>query len=46
MARTIGDYYVKIPALGGFVGGLIAEPTINFLKVDDKSDFLLLGCKL
>ena len=36
---------MKIPALGGFVGGLICQPCINMLRVDDKSDFLLLGCK-
>ena len=45
MARTIGDYYAKVPALGGIKGTIIAEPCINILKIDPFSDFILLGCK-
>ena len=45
MARTIGDYYAKIPELGGVKGTLVSEPSINLLRVDHNSDFLLMGCK-
>ena len=44
VARTIGDFYAKIPELGGVKGLVSSEPCINRFKVDDKSDFILMGC--
>ena len=44
VARTIGDYYAKIPEFGGMKGLVSAEPCINILKADERSDFLLMGC--
>ena len=44
MARTIGDYYCKIPELGGIKGTVSPEPCINILRIDEKSDFILMGC--
>ena len=44
VSRTIGDYYCKLPELGGVKNTVSAEPCINILKVDEKSDFLLMGC--
>ena len=44
VSRTIGDYYCKMPELGGVKGTVSPEPCINILKIDEKSDFLLMGC--
>ena len=44
VARTIGDYYAKLPELGGVKGSVIGDPCINVLKADERSDFLLMGC--
>ena len=44
VSRTIGDYYCKLPELGGIKGTVSPEPCINILKIDEKSDFLLMGC--
>ena len=39
------DYYVKIPAFGGKKGSLSSEPCIKTFIINDKTDFLILGCK-
>jgi len=44
VARTIGDYYVKLPAFGGKAGALSSEPCIKTFMINDKTDFLILGC--
>jgi protein phosphatase 2C family protein 2/3 len=44
VARTIGDFYAKIPELGGVKGLVSSDPCITLFKVDDKSDFILMGC--
>ena len=44
VARTIGDFYAKMPELGAIKGLLSSEPCINVFRVDDLSDFLLMGC--
>jgi hypothetical protein len=31
---------------GGIPGTNVPQPCINMIKVDEKSDFILLGCKL
>lgn len=45
VVRTIGDYYSKIPELGGKSGTNIPYPCVNLIPIDDESDFILLGCK-
>ena len=45
VVRTIGDYYSKDPIFRGIPGTNINMPVINMIKIDDKSDFVLLGCK-
>ena len=46
VVRTIGDYYSKLPQFGGKKGTNICLPCINLIPIDDKSDFILLGCKI
>jgi hypothetical protein len=45
VARSLGDFGCKIPSIGGKVGVVVSKPCINFFKIIDKSDFILLGCK-
>lgn len=45
MARTIGDLGSKSPLFGGNAGTVISKPCINKLQINEKSDFILLGCK-
>ena len=45
MARAIGDFGTKIPSIGGKVGTIIPHPCVNTFKINDKTDFILLGCK-
>ena len=45
MARTIGDYGVKIPELGGKPNMVVCLPSVQSFQIHDKSDFILLGCK-
>ena len=33
-----------MPELGGLTGAVSSKPSVNILRVDDKSDFLILGC--
>jgi hypothetical protein len=42
----LGDFKSKIPSIGGKVGTVIAKPCVNSFKITDKSDFILLGCKV
>jgi hypothetical protein len=35
----------KLPELGGNPKVLITEPSITKISLDDKSDFILIGCK-
>ena len=44
VARTIGDFYAKLPELGGIRGLVSPDPCINVLRIDQKSDFLIMGC--
>ena len=36
----------KIPDLGGNPKVLISKPCVTMFKIDEKSDFILLGCKI
>jgi serine/threonine protein phosphatase PrpC len=44
VSRTFGDVEAKIPKLGGIPGVVIATPEIKVIKLNNQSDFLLLGC--
>ena len=44
VVRTIGDFYAKIPHLGGLVNAVSSRPCVNILRADEKSDFLIMGC--
>ena len=33
-----------MPELGGLVGAVSYKPCVNILRIDDKSDFLIMGC--
>ena len=33
-----------MPELGGLKGTVSSEPCINILKIDERSDFILMGC--
>ena len=43
IARTIGNFYAKMPEFGGIKGIISPDPCINTFRVDDKSDFILMG---
>jgi len=45
VSRAFGDVEAKIPGLGGNPKVLIAEPSIVKIIIDEKSDFILIGCK-
>ena len=45
MARTIGDLASKNPLFGGLNGTVINKPCVNKILINEKSDFILLGCK-
>ena len=45
VVRTIGDYYSKDPLFKGKEGTNVPMPCINLIPIDEKSDFILLGCK-
>ena len=45
VARAFGDVEAKIPNLGGNPKVLIAQPCITTFRIDEKSDFILIGCK-
>jgi len=45
VVRTIGDYYSKNKEFGGMPGTNVAMPCVNEIQIDEKSDFILLGCK-
>ena len=44
VARSFGDYGVKITELGGKENTLICNPCLNWFVISQKSDFILLGC--
>ena len=44
MARSIGDFGSKSPLIGGLKGTIIPKPCINKIQINEKSDFLILGC--
>jgi len=44
VARAFGDVEAKIPNLGGNPKVLIAKPCITMFRIDEKSDFILIGC--
>lgn len=46
VSRAFGDVEAKIPELGGNPKVLIADPCISKIDIDDKSDFILIGCKI
>ena len=46
VSRAFGDIESKIQALGGNPNVLIAKPCITFFKINKKSDFIIVGCKL
>ena len=35
----------KNPLAGGMIGTVIGKPCVNKFQINDKSDFILLGCK-
>ena len=45
VARAFGDVEAKIQNLGGNPKVLIAQPCITTFRIDEKSDFILIGCK-
>ena len=45
VARSIGDYKVKMEQFGGKSNTVICLPCVNSFQISDKSDFILLGCK-
>ncbi len=46
VSRTFGDIEAKREKFGGNPNVVIATPDIKEFMIDDKMDFLLLGCKL
>ena len=46
VSRTFGDIEAKREKFGGNPNVVIATPEIKEFNIDDKMDFLLLGCKL
>lgn len=46
VSRTFGDIEAKREKYGGNPNVVIANPDIKEFVIDDKMDFLLLGCKL
>jgi hypothetical protein len=46
VARSFGDFGSKSPLIGGLNGTIIAKPCVNKFQINERSDFLLLGCKL
>lgn len=45
MSRTFGDIEAKREKFGGNPNVVVALPDIKEFLIDDKMDFLLLGCK-
>jgi len=45
VSRTFGDIEAKREKYGGNPNVVIATPEIKEFLIDDKMDFLLLGCK-
>ena len=45
MARAFGDVNAKDATLGGNPKVLIYNPCITSLKIDEKSDFIVMGSK-
>jgi len=45
VSRTFGDIEAKREKYGGNINVVIATPEIKEFIIDDKMDFLLLGCK-
>ena len=45
VARTIGDVGSKNPLIGGVNGTISSKPCVNKFPINEKSDFILLGCK-
>jgi len=45
VSRTFGDIEAKRERFGGNPNVVIAVPDIKEFTIDDKMDFLLLGCK-
>ena len=45
VSRAFGDVEAKIKELGGNPKVLIADPSIVKIIIDEKSDFILIGCK-
>ena len=43
LARTIGNFYAKMPEFGGIEGIISPDPCINIFRLDDLSDFILMG---
>ena len=46
VSRTFGDIEAKREKFGGNPNVVIATPEIKEFMIDDKMDFLLLGCRL
>ena len=46
VARSVGDLASKSPLIGGVNGTIVHNPCVNKFQINDKSDFILLGCKI
>lgn len=46
VSRTIGDIEAKSPDHGGIKGVITHIPEISSFKVDEKMDFVLMGCTI
>ena len=45
VTRTIGDFQAKEESFGGKANTIICLPCTNSFQINEKSDFILLGCK-
>ena len=44
VSRTLGDFEAKDPDFGGNPNVIISTPEIKYFDINDKNDFILIGC--
>ena len=44
VSRSIGDIYAKNESMGGNPNVIISKPDVNWLKISQDHDFIVLGC--
>ncbi len=44
VSRTLGDFEAKDPNFGGNPNVIISTPEIKYFDINDKNDFILIGC--